>query len=144
VAIDRRFLTGENIDFFKNGVGDASILYVEDKPSSRKLLNRFVFEKYGITIHAVSTAREGMELLKVMDFKLVFVDIMLPDISGILALNEFRCLNKNVYAKYIAISAEAHPEQIELALASGFDEYITKPIDFKLISDSIDSTLTHR
>ena len=137
------FLTGEAESFYKHRISDTSILYVEDNFQSRKLLSKFFFGRYGLKIHVVSTAREGMELLKTMAFEFVFVDIVLPDISGIDALKEFKSLNKNGYAKYIAISAEAYPDKIELALMSGFDKYVIKPIEFKFINEIIESTLSY-
>lgn len=133
-------MTGQTSVFSKDGMINPSILYVEDNSQSRKLLSKFFFGGYGLKIYTASTAREGLELLKTMAFEFVFVDILLPDINGIVALQEFRKLNKNGCAKYIAISAAAYPEQIKLALTSGFDKYVIKPIEFKLISDIMEST----
>ena len=141
--IGRRFFTEQSRDFFKDRNSNTSILYVEDDLPSQKLLSRFLLLKYGLEIQIVNTAYQGIELLKIIDFELVFIDIKLPDMNGITALKEFRSLNKNEYTKYIAISAQAHPNQIELALAAGFDKYITKPIEFGLISDIIERTRTY-
>lgn len=137
------FLTEQTKGFSEYGICNPSILYVEDHSHSRKLLSKFFLGVYGLKIHTASTAREGIELLKIMAFEFVFVDIVLPDINGIVALQEFRNLNKNGCAKYIAISAGAYPEQIKLALTSGFDKYVIKPIEFKLISDIMESTLAY-
>ena len=44
----------------------------------------------------------------------------------------------------IALSANAMPSQIELALNSGFDDYLTKPVDIEHVIRVIKSIDSHR
>ncbi len=41
----------------------------------------------------------------------------------------------------IALSADAMPEQIEIAMAAGFDQYLLKPVDLGMLTDDLNSIL---
>jgi CheY-like chemotaxis protein len=117
------------------------ILYVEDNSANLNLINQ-IFEKfYDVTFLSAETGKQGLELAKEHHPELIILDINLPDMDGLQILNE---LKKDEFLKNIptlAISANAQKTDIENALAAGFNEYITKPIDLQLFRKTLDHYL---
>ena len=59
------------------------------------------------------------------------MDIQLPDINGIEALRQIRAEPALSNTPVVAVSASVMPDEQQKIVASGFDAYITKPIDLK-------------
>ena len=62
---------------------------------------------------------------------LVLMDIQLPDIDGIEALRRIRLERALDALPVIAVSASVMPDDQQKIVASGFDAFITKPINLK-------------
>jgi CheY-like chemotaxis protein len=60
----------------------------------------------------------------------VLVDMQLPDIDGFEVLRRLRTEPGLARSSFVALSANAMPEDVNRALQAGFDDYWTKPIDF--------------
>ena len=69
---------------------------------------------------------------------LLLLDLQLPDISGHEVLRQLRRHPALTRCRFVALSADAMPESIEAALAAGFDDYWTKPIQFDRFLAHID------
>jgi len=72
---------------------------------------------------------------------LMLVDMNLGDMTGIelaRALNEERATRE---IRLVALSADALPEQIDVAMRCGFEAYLTKPIDFSELLRLLDAHL---
>lgn len=104
------------------------VLVVDDNPVSRELI-REVLED---SDRKVLEAENGEEALrKIADEKpdIVLLDIQLPVFDGYEVLRQVRTCLKLDKLPVLALTAYAMQEDREKALASGFDAYITKPID---------------
>ena len=64
------------------------------------------------------------------------MDIKMPEMDGYEAVKQIRMFNKTI--PIIAQTAYALSNDIEKIMKSGFDDYITKPIDKNLLFESID------
>jgi len=62
---------------------------------------------------------------------LILMDIQLPDIDGIAALSEIRKASHLDATPVLAVSASVMPDEQQKVVSSGFDAFITKPIDLK-------------
>ena len=62
---------------------------------------------------------------------LILIDMQLPDFDGFEVMRQLRAHPATAGIPCIALSANAMPEDIARGLASGFDDYWTKPIKFK-------------
>jgi CheY-like chemotaxis protein len=69
---------------------------------------------------------------------LMLVDMNLGDMTGIELVHALRSDPSTAGIRLVALSADALPEQIELALANGFEDYLTKPIDFRELLNVLD------
>jgi PAS domain S-box-containing protein len=105
------------------------ILVAEDVQDNQDLLKQLL-GKCGAKIEFVFSGREAVDLaLEKKNFDLVLMDIQMPGMDGISAMRELRA--KGFSKPIIALSAHAMKEYIDECLRSGFDGYISKPIDSK-------------
>lgn len=102
------------------------ILIVEDDVSSRLYLNK-ILEKTGASLLNACDGNEAIEtVIKHPDIDLILMDIQLPVIDGYGAARKIRELSNNMVI--IAQTAYSLLGDREKIIASGFDDYIVKPI----------------
>jgi two-component system, cell cycle response regulator DivK len=113
------------------------ILIVEDNEKNLKLVRDVLRFKGYQTIEAM-TGTEGVRLARERRPDLVLMDIQLPDINGVTALAQLRAdaATKNMIV--IAVSASVMPDDQQRIMASGFDAYITKPINVKSFIETVE------
>jgi len=120
------------------------ILFVEDNAANLRLISQLVSQLPNTQLFTACNAEKGLSLAKQHTLDLVLLDINLPGISGLEAMQTLK-KQKSMYAVPIAaISASAMPEQIQTGLDAGFDRYITKPIDTIQFKYEIDQLLHHK
>jgi CheY-like chemotaxis protein len=102
------------------------ILIVEDDVSSRLYLNK-ILEKTGASLLSACDGREAIEAAKSdPDIDIILMDIQLPFIDGYGAAKRIREFRNDVII--IAQTAYSLLGDRERIIASGFDDYIVKPI----------------
>ena len=114
------------------------ILYVEDNAANARLLARYLGMKAGIELIEAPTGELGVSLARSAHPDLVLMDINLPRMSGVDALGALREDSATAAIPVVAVSADALPDKIRAALARGFDDYLTKPIDFRRLDAVIE------
>jgi DNA-binding response OmpR family regulator len=70
---------------------------------------------------------------------IVLVDMQLPDIDGYEVLKRLRAKPTMAGSSIIALSANGMSDDIARAKAAGFDDYWTKPIDFRRFLAGLDA-----
>lgn len=113
------------------------ILIVEDNEKNMKLV-RDVLQFKGYTTLEAVTGEEGVRLAREGRPDLVLMDIQLPDIDGITALGRIRADPQTRKMPVIAVSASAMPDDQQRIVASGFDAYVTKPINVKNFVETVE------
>ncbi len=102
------------------------ILIVEDDVSSRLYLNK-ILEKTGASLLSACDGKEAIETAMANpDIDIILMDIQLPLIDGYGAAKVIRELRKDVII--IAQTAYSLLGDREKIIASGFDDYVVKPI----------------
>ena len=115
----------------------ATILVIEDTPANRALATKLL-QAAGHDVLSADTAADGMALARQELPDLVLMDLGLPDMDGWQALSELRADRGPVARlRIVAFTAHAMLGDEERALAAGFDEYLSKPIDFATFADTI-------
>jgi CheY-like chemotaxis protein len=71
------------------------------------------------------------------------MDINLPGMSGIKAMQMLRAETVTAHIPVVALSANAIPRDIERGLEAGFFRYLTKPIKVAEFMDTLDVALKH-
>ncbi len=119
----------------------ATILVVEDTPANRALATKLL-RAAGHEVLSAETAATGVALARERLPDLVLMDLGLPDVDGWEALREIRSDGGAVAGlRVIAFTAHAMVGDRDSALAAGFDEYLSKPIDFATFADTVQNLL---
>jgi len=111
-----------------------SVLVVDDTDANLFVAVRLM-EPYKLRIDTASNGREAVELIqdgKVYD--VIFMDHMMPEMDGMEATKHLR--DTGYTHPIVALTANAISGQAEMFLENGFDEFISKPINIRVL-DSI-------
>ena len=110
------------------------VLLVEDN-AINQLYAVKILERIGI---AVDTAKNGSEAVKAVrntPYDLVLMDMEMPVMDGLKATEEIRRIPEYRTLPIIAMTAHAMEEHRQLALNSGMNDYISKPIELKNLNN---------
>jgi len=86
----------------------------------------------------------GVEVARTALPTVILMDINLPGITGVRAMEILRQDPTTAHIPVIAISANANPHDIEICLKKGFFRYLTKPIKIKEFMETLDAALEVR
>ena len=111
-----------------------SVLVVDDNPVNLKVICRSL-ESYGLTADAVGSGMDAINRCQVVNYPIVFMDQMMPQMDGVEAMTRIRQANSH-YApgapgKIVALTANAINGVREELLREGFDDYLEKPMKFE-------------
>jgi signal transduction histidine kinase/ActR/RegA family two-component response regulator len=119
------------------------VLIVEDDPDTRELL-RTILEAAGATVATTASARETRAVIGRQQPDLLIADIGMPNEDGYSLMRSVRALEAEELRRLpaIALTAHARVEDIERALASGFQVHLAKPVEASELVSTI-ATLVH-
>ena len=120
-----------------------TILYVEDNPDNRQLVQRALQAK-GYQFFAAATGLEGVQMATDLRPDVILLDINLPDIDGYEVARRLRKSNVKhlLYVPIVAITANALKGDAEKALEAGCDVYIAKPINIRELWARLEALLS--
>lgn len=107
-----------------------NVLIADDDEISRRLLG-ILCEKNRLKVQYAVNGREAVEKCMENNYDLVFMDIQMPELSGIEAMRLIRSLehtDSNI-PYIVAVTAYALKNDKARFISEGFDDYISKPID---------------
>jgi two-component system cell cycle response regulator DivK len=104
------------------------ILIVEDNEKNRKL-ERDILQFHGYRTAEADNAEDGIRLAQESPPALILMDIQLPRMNGIEALQVLRGDARTRAVPVIAVTASAMSQDRQKIMAAGFDGYQAKPID---------------
>ncbi|MFF7840547.1 HAMP domain-containing protein [Streptomyces ossamyceticus] len=106
-----------------------TVLVVDDDARNLFALSG-VLELHGFQVLHADNGRKGIEMLLAHpDISLVLMDVMMPEMDGYTATAEIRAMDRYAELPIIAVTAKAMPGDQEKSLASGANDYVTKPVD---------------
>ncbi len=114
------------------------ILVAEDNPVNQRLALA-MFGKMG---HSVTLAGNGLEAIaqwNKQSFDLIFMDVQMPEMDGLEAARQIRKqeIAKGTRSRIIAMTANVLDGDRELCLAAGMDDYVSKPISNRALTEVI-------
>jgi two-component system cell cycle response regulator DivK len=112
------------------------ILLVEDNEKNMKLA-RDLLQYHGFQTVEATNAEDGITLAKERAPKLVLMDIQLPGMDGVSALEHLRKDPKTSRIPIVAMTASVMKEDRERFDKAGFDGFITKPIDVRAFPQQV-------
>ena len=106
------------------------VLVVDDDPDSRAFVT-FVVEQAGATVTAVGSAIEVLQALKTTPFALLLSDIGMPEMDGYALMQQIRTMLPEQGRDIVAIALTAYAGELnqEKALAAGFQQHVSKPVE---------------
>jgi two-component system cell cycle response regulator DivK len=112
------------------------ILLVEDNDKNMKLA-RDLLQYHGFTTIEATNAEDGIALARDRKPKLVLMDIQLPGMDGVSALEHLREDPATSAIPIVAMTASVMKEDRERFDKAGFDGFITKPIDVRAFPQQV-------
>jgi len=110
---------------------EAKILLVEDNEANQ-IFMKIILKKMGLMYDIANDGIEAVELFRSNKYNLVLMDENMPNMSGIEATSQilkYEKENNLLHTPIIALTANALIGDRERFLASGMDEYMTKPVN---------------
>ena len=118
-----------------------TLLYVEDNPANLELVEQLIARRPELRLLSAADGNLGIEFARSYLPEVILMDINLPGLSGIEAMQILRADPLTAHIPIIALSANAVPRDIEKALEAGFFNYLTKPIKVNQFMDALDVAL---
>ncbi len=119
-----------------------TLLYVEDNPANLLLVENLMERRPDIRLLSARDGLSGVEMARNAQPDVILMDINLPGISGIKALQLLKDDRATSHIPVVALSANAMPRDIEKGMDAGFFNYLTKPIKINEFMDTLDAALT--
>ena len=116
------------------------ILYVEDNEDNVYMLTRRLKRK-GFELVIAVDGFEGVEKARSEKPDLILMDLSLPKMDGWAATSIIKSDEATREIPIIALSAHAMEEHKASAIASGCDDYDTKPVDMERLMEKINRLL---
>ncbi len=111
-----------------------SILLVEDSPDNQLLISRYLTAA-GAALKVAGNGRVGVDEAMRGEFDVVLMDLQMPVMDGYEAVAELR--RRKFRRPVLALTAHALIEEKPRALSSGFDDYLTKPVNRKQLIERL-------
>lgn len=102
------------------------VLLVEDDAVTADGI-RLMLESEGMVIDIADLGEDGLEIGKLYDYDIIILDLMLPDMDGMEVLRRLR--DSRVKTPVLILSGLTESEMKVKGLATGADDYLTKPFD---------------
>lgn len=116
------------------------ILLVDDNAYNLEIA-KAILEDANIIVTAVSDGKDAVQTIKKAsagDFDLILMDIQMPIVNGYEATRQIRALGTDISKiPILAMTANAFAEDRQLALESGMNDHITKPIKIDVLKGII-------
>ena len=119
------------------------ILVVDDETDSRNFI-AFVLEQAGAEVIALSSAIEVLQFLEHTQADLLISDIAMPDMDGYMLLRQIRMLPRQDNLCAFALTAYAGEYNQKQAMAAGFRQHISKPVEPEKLVEAIAIALSSK
>ncbi|MDP2398670.1 MAG: ATP-binding protein [Burkholderiales bacterium] len=123
------------------GAPRRTVLYVEDNPANLELVEQLISRRPELHLLSAADGTLGVEFARAYLPDVILMDINLPGISGVEAMQILRADPSTAHIPIIALSANAVSRDIEKALEAGFFNYLTKPIKVDQFTEALDIAL---
>lgn len=114
-----------------------TILYIEDDPASRSLVER-TLQHAGYRVLVAETGLQGIDLARLENPDLILTDINLPDLTGREVTTKLRSETQFKRTPIVALTAQALHEFRDMTMAAGITGYLTKPVDIETLPQRVE------
>ena len=115
------------------------VLLVEDNPINLFMMQKLL-DKFQCRVDSAETGKEALARLAADDYKVVLLDIHLPDMGGVEVCRRIRSGAdgvQNPSIPIIALTAHAMAGDRETFLSAGMNGYLPKPINLNFLIETL-------
>jgi CheY-like chemotaxis protein len=88
--------------------------------------------------HIVENGLQAVEQARNGNYDLILMDMQMPEMDGVVAARTIRALDTDAaHIPIIAMTANARLEDRAQCLDAGMNDYLSKPINFQALADTI-------
>ena len=116
----------------------ATLLIVDDEPGIVEEVKAF-FEEEGHKVYTADSGEDGIRMIKKLKPDLLFIDMKLPDISGLRVLISAK--ENSPQSKTIVITGYVDQSLIDEAEKVGRDAFLQKPFNLEVLKSEVDRLL---
>src|SRR5580700_2152692 len=117
------------------------VLIAEDNAVNRELL-RELLEGRGYTVLEACDGQEALQMIEEVQPEVLLMDIGMPVLDGFAVIRRIRENPRLVSLPVVAVTAYAMRGDREKILSSGFDGYLSKPLNPSSLGEELDRLLT--
>ncbi|MEH2043158.1 PAS domain S-box protein [Nostoc sp.] len=106
------------------------VLLVDDERDTRELI-AFILEQSGAVVIQAASAIEALRIMPQFQPNLLLSDIGMPEVDGYMLIRQIRAMSPELGGKIPAIALTAYAGEVDYqqAIAAGFGQHITKPVE---------------
>jgi two-component system, cell cycle response regulator DivK len=119
------------------------VLIAEDNAVNRELL-RELLEMRGYSVVDACDGQEALRMIEQTHPDILLLDIGMPVMDGFAVVRSIRATSRLATLPVVAVTAYAMQGDRDKILNSGFDGYLSKPIDAHALSEELDRLLNKR
>jgi DNA-binding response OmpR family regulator len=120
-----------------------TIVIIEDEELTLSLLIKFL-KLVGYNVIGTTRGIEGMRIIEETRPDLLILDLMLPDMDGLVIAKLLRSKAESRELPIIMLTAMSSPEDVRRGYEAGATRYIKKPIDLRIFVDDVRQALAQR
>jgi len=114
------------------------VLQIDDNPDITKFVD-MTATSMGHEFSSAINGRDGLKMIEDSQYDLVFLDLSMPEFSGIDVINELVSKNLIQNQRIVLFTASAGVEgDLQELLKKGVHSYLAKPVDIDVLIDKID------
>ena len=125
-----------SIKILERDYSGCRILLADDERQNRELISEFLSPIKPV-IDKAENGLEAVTLAENNDYDLIFMDMQMPQMGGVEATQKIRLIPGKTTVPIIAITGNVFSEDIARSREAGMNDFIAKPIKYKLFFDTI-------
>lgn len=106
-----------------------TVLYVDDEPDIREVVELSLGLVGGLTVHTCESGERALEVLPTLQPDLILLDVMMPRLDGPSTLQRLRADPRSARIPVVFMTAKAMPQEVERFKQLGAVAVIAKPFD---------------
>jgi signal transduction histidine kinase/CheY-like chemotaxis protein len=128
-----------DIDILSAGFSalDAQILLVDDIAINLQIAE-FILGNFSIHPDLAESGQKAIEMVSQKHYDIIFMDHMMPGMDGVETVEKIRALGGDASkVPIVALTANAASGAVEMFLANGFNDFLSKPIDSAAMAEMV-------
>jgi len=120
------------------------VLSVDDHATNLRLIETILARRPNVRVTSALTPEQGIEFALADRPDLILLDINMPDMDGYQVLGILKADPRLRSVPIVALTANAMARDVERGLQAGFAQYLTKPVDVRVLLKTLDDCLQQR